>query len=231
VGHDGAAPPASACVPKAAVLSTPRVVAAFDFDGTLARGDSLIPFLVMVRGRARVGAALSAMGPSIAWALAGGGDRDAAKQALVTRLLRGLPADKVSELGEAYALELAERRLRPDTAERVAWHRGQGHELVIVSASLTAYLDPLGRILGFDRVLATSLEADPDGRLTGRLAGGNVRGPEKAARLRAYLDGAACEIWAYGDSAGDHDLFALAPGRAYLVGKRPGQPLRPWTAP
>jgi len=213
-----------------------RTVAAFDFDGTLARGDSLIPFLVMVRGRARVGAALSAMGPSIAWALAGRGDRDAAKEALVGRLLRGLPADEVAAQGEAYALELAERRLRPDMAERVAWHREEGHELVIVSASLRDYLDPLGRMLGFDRVLATALEAGDDGRLTGRLLGGNVRGPEKAARLRAYLDGggpggaggidgAECELWAYGDSEGDHDLFALA-STAYLVGRRG---IRPWT--
>lgn len=30
-----------------------RSVAFFDFDGTLTRGDSLIPFLSMVRGRTR----------------------------------------------------------------------------------------------------------------------------------------------------------------------------------
>jgi HAD superfamily hydrolase (TIGR01490 family) len=213
-------------------------VAAFDFDGTLARGDSLIPFLVSVRGRRRVGAALSALGPSIAWAMARGGDeaRERAKEALVGRLLRGVPADEVAAQGEAFAAQLVEGRLRPLTAERVAWHRSEGHQLVIVSASLTAYLEPVGATLGFDQVLATSLEVGDDGRLTGRLAGGNVRGPEKAERLRAWLASASaswdasasassdagsaeCEVWAYGDSTGDHHLFALA-DHPFLVGRR-----------
>jgi phosphatidylglycerophosphatase C len=200
-----------------------RRVAAFDFDGTLALGDSLIPFLVSVRGRRRVGAALSALGPSIAWAMARGGDRSRAraKEALVGRLLRGVPADEVAAKGEAFAAQLVEGRLRRLTAERVAWHRAEGHELVIVSASLTAYLEPVGAALGFDQVLATSLETGGDGLLTGRLAGGNVRGPEKAERLRAWLGDAHadCEVWAYGDSAGDHHLFALA-DHPFLVGRR-----------
>ena len=67
--------------------------------------------------------------------------------------------------------------------QRADWHRTQGHRLVIISASLGAYLRPIGERLRFDAVLATELEAGPDGRLTGRIAGENVRGPEKARRL------------------------------------------------
>jgi phosphatidylglycerophosphatase C len=84
----------------------------------------------------------------------------------------------------------------------------------LVSASLEVYLAPLGDRLGFDGVLATSLQVGNDGLLTGRLKGANVRRAEKAARLRGWLDArpgeARHELWAYGDSVGDRELLAMA---------------------
>jgi phosphoserine phosphatase len=49
-----------------------------------------------------------------------------------------------------------------------------------------------------------------DGTLTGRLAGANVRGPEKARQLDAWLAEDPASVWAYGDGAGDRDLWARA---------------------
>jgi phosphatidylglycerophosphatase C len=85
-----------------------------------------------------------------------------------------------------------------------------GHEVVVVSASLQLYLGPLGHRLGVDAVLATELAVGADGRLTGALAGANVRGAEKVRRLRNWLGGSPCELWAYGDSSGDNELLAAA---------------------
>jgi len=99
-------------------------------------------------------------------------------------------------------------------AERIAWHRREGHRLVIVSAALAVYLEPLGDLLRFDKVLATGLEVGPDGLLTGRLRGRNVRRAEKAIRLRDWLSTEfgqqPWELWAYGDSPGDRELLAMA---------------------
>jgi phosphatidylglycerophosphatase C len=92
---------------------------------------------------------------------------------------------------------------------RVDWHRREGHELVIVSASPELYLAPIGRLLGFDAVLGTRLETAA-GHLTGRLDGRNVRGPEKVVRLRAHLGDEPVKLWAYGDSTGDRELLAAA---------------------
>jgi phosphatidylglycerophosphatase C len=85
--------------------------------------------------------------------------------------------------------------------------------VVLVSASLDVYLFPLGELLGVHGVLCTRLERDGGGALTGALVGANCRGPEKVARLEAWLlveglDGAT--LWAYGDSAGDDELLARA---------------------
>jgi HAD superfamily hydrolase (TIGR01490 family) len=203
-----------------------RQVAAFDFDGTLARGDSLLPFLLLVRGRATVGRTLAFMGPRITAALVGWGDRDTAKDDLIARIFGGVPAATVADLGAAYAQQLVARRLRPSMVERVAWHRAQGHQLVLVSASLAVYLEPLGKLLGFDEVFATALEVGPDGLLTGKMLGANVRGPEKAARVTTWLAGDEHELWAYGDSAGDRDLLALA-HTPMLVRRGTMRPWRP----
>ncbi len=187
-------------------------MAAFDFDGTMIRGDSFMPFLVKAVGPRHFGRVVIVSSPSSAQAYRNG-RRDASKAVLVKRLLSGYPADRLAELGRSYATLLAPR-IRPAMAERVAWHQEQGHRLVMVSASLEVYLAPTGAALGFDQVLATRLEVGEDGRLTGRLHGPNVRGVEKSARLRAWLAQALpdtpYQLWAYGDSAGDRELLAMA---------------------
>ena len=186
-----------------------RRVAAFDFDGTMVPGDSLIPFVWRSSGRARFLRAALRHGPRILAATGlGVGSRDAAKEAFLRSTLRGRPLTDVRKDAEAFAAEL-EERIHPASLARLAWHRAQGHELVLVSASLELYLEPLARKLGFDAVLASRLVVDDD-VLTGDLDGPNVRAHEKVVRLLRWLGGDRCELWAYGDSAGDRELLALA---------------------
>lgn len=155
--------------------------------------------------------ALARRSPVLAAALVGLADRDAEKERLLGRLLKGLPAHDVAEAGEAFARHLLDTRpFRPDTLEHIAWHREHGHEIVVVSASLDVYLEPLGPHLGIDHVICTRLAVDESGHLTGMLDGPNVRGPEKARRLRDWLGDGPVELWAYGDSSGDRELLALA---------------------
>jgi phosphatidylglycerophosphatase C len=216
-------------------------VAAFDFDGTLTWYDSLLPFLVSVRGVGATARAVIAEGPRFGRVLAGRTSRDEAKEALLIRLLRGVDAEQVSTTGQAYAQRLI-RRLKPGMRRRLEWHRRLGHQVVIVSASPALYLEPTGRQLGADAVLATELDVGPDGRLTGKLLGPNCRGEEKATRLRAWLASAGgChetpvatpprQVWAYGDSRGDTEMLALADvavwvGWRALISQRRGAAIR-----
>ena len=191
-----------------------RVVAVFDFDGTLTERDTLVPFLVSVFGRRRVAAAFAAHPLAFAGALLRVVPIDAFKRRVLRRLVAGVPASCLGAPGPAYARALASR-LRPGALERVAWHRAQGHLLVLASATLDVYLDHVGAQLGFDHVLCTRLASRPgdDGvtRLTGALEGRDCTGPEKLHRLAALLgDLRAHELHAYGDSAGDRELLAAA---------------------
>ena len=188
-----------------------RPLAAFDLDGTLTRRDTLMPFLRRSVGpRSAYRAALTSALPLARAAALGGSHRDTAKAAVLRRVLAGVPLARLTEAAEAYADHVVARGLRPDIRARVEWHRAKGHELVLVSASPELYVAPIGRRLGFDAVLATRLEVDGTGVLTGRLAGNNCRGPEKVARLRAWRAEGLVLAYAYGDSAGDDEMLALA---------------------
>jgi phosphatidylglycerophosphatase C len=186
------------------------VVAAFDVDGTLTSRDCVTPFLRRAAG-ARLWTQLLrhpiALGASLVCR-----DRDRLKK-LACGALGGRDGAELDRLGAAFAREVAADWLRDDTVARLRRHRELGHRVVLASASLDAYLLPLGEQLAVDGVLCTVLERGTDGRLTGRLVGENCRGAEKARRVREWLDEtglADAELWAYGDSEGDTELLALA---------------------
>jgi phosphatidylglycerophosphatase C len=186
------------------------VVAAFDVDGTLTTGDCVLPFLRRAAG-ARLAIALVRHPLALAAGLARR-DRDALK-ALACTSLAGMPGPELDRHGAEFAREVARSRLREDTIARLRRHRQLGHTVVLASASLDAYLVPLGALLDVDDVLCTRLERGADGLLTGRLDGANCRGPEKARRIRAFLAGRGledAELWAYGDSPDDDAFLAEA---------------------
>lgn len=187
----------------------------FDFDGTLTRRDTLLPFLQATCGTRAFSQAIAAAGRVDLRHRVGRGEadihrRDAVKAVLLRTLLAGRQHEWLHERATAYAEGLP-ARLRPEMVHRLGWHRDAGHELVIVSASLDAYLGPFGPRNGFDHVIAVELEAEGAGVLTGEMTGPNVRGPEKAVRLDRWLGGHRPDrLWAYGNSSGDRELLAMA---------------------
>ena len=186
-------------------------VAAFDFDGTLVPGDSLRPYLEALVGRRQLGAGVAASAAPMVRSYVSLG-RDGAKVALLRRVLAGVPLARATAVGIRFGAGLA-LRVRPELADRIAWHRAEGHRLLLVSASLTLYLDEFGRRAGFEQVIATRMAVAGEGPgaiLTGAIEGPNVRAGEKARRLQALLGDTPAEVWAYGDSAGDDEMLAMA---------------------
>jgi HAD superfamily hydrolase (TIGR01490 family) len=130
---------------------------------------------------------------------------------------RGRAEADVRACGERYAKGFGER-VRPESLARIRWHRDQGDTVVIVSASLDAYLRSWCQELGLE-LICTELESKR-GKLTGRYRGGDCTGPEKARRVRERYDSSRYEtVYAYGDTAEDRELLALASER-FFCGRR-----------
>jgi phosphatidylglycerophosphatase C len=186
-------------------------VAAFDVDNTLTVRDCVVPFMRSVAGVGRlIKVTLSDIGTTIQSVRRR--DRDFLKAKFVAGVFSGRDAREIEALGIDFASKVADGWLRGDVASRMRWHQEQGHVVILVSASLGAYLHPLGDLLEVDAVLCTELE-EKDGLLTGKLVGQNCRGKEKASRVQKWCQdsGIAIEdlVFAYGDSSGDTELLEL----------------------
>ncbi|NNN22254.1 MAG: HAD-IB family hydrolase [Acidimicrobiales bacterium] len=186
-------------------------VAAFDFDGTISRGDSFWRFLFFSAPKLKVlKVGFSHFFPAFMSIFLPSKYADNAKESLVNDLFQGKTVDEAVQLGEDFAKYLVKSRLKPQTISRLRWHQLKGHEVVVVSASPALYLRPACKYLGIDNVLATEFESDA-GFLTGKFKGANCRGPEKARRVAQWLEGRPKSfVWAYGNSANDSQLLAFA---------------------
>jgi HAD superfamily hydrolase (TIGR01490 family) len=185
-------------------------LALFDFDGTLTRRDTLLPFLRLAAGTTVWLVNLVRLSPLLAAYASGMLTNDLTKEAVLRRFLRGRPKAELDELGAHYARSRLDRMIRRPLFERYLFHRRRGDVCVIVSASLDVYLEPWARRHGFDAVLCSRLEYQ-SGLATGRLAGANCYGPEKVRRIEQWLAGRVPEtVIAYGDSRGDREMLAIA---------------------
>jgi phosphatidylglycerophosphatase C len=187
-------------------------LAIFDFDGTITYRPTYPSFLRAAASPARKAAGSVVLAPLSAGYRLGLVADTAIRPRLSLAAFRGQDAEKVRAVGERFARDVLPWLIRPIAIERIAWHQGRGDRVVVVSASLDAYLEPWCRAWNLE-LICTTLE-ERDGRLTGRYAGGDCTGPEKARRVRAryVLEDYGC-IYAYGDTDEDRELLALAQRR------------------
>ena len=195
---------------------TTVVVAAFDFDGTLTRRDTLIPFLARGLGWPSFLLALLTCSPWLAAYALRLLRNDVAKARLLRATLSGVSTAQADDWTARWLARDLSGQLRPWTMARLAEHQQAGHCCVLVSASPDIYLARVARKLGFDGLICTEMEVQGE-RLTGRMRTPNCHGQQKVLRLQSWLaqrfDAAslnALTLHAYGDTAGDKPLLRLA---------------------
>lgn len=208
-------------------LARPAAIAAFDFDGTLTRGDTLLPFLARGLGWPGFLLALLRCAP---W-LVGHGlhlvRNDVAKARLMQATLSGRSLAEIEDWTLRWLAQDFSGQLRDWAMARLAWHRQAGHCCVLVSASPDIYLRQVAHQLGFDGLICTEMHVQ-DAWLTGRMKTPNCYGEQKVLRLKDWLSdryGAgfaeSMTLYAYGDTPGDKPMLRLARQAWYR-----GQPWR-----
>lgn len=188
----------------------------FDFDGTLTRGDSLMPLLRHALGRRRFFALLLRNFFPLAGYALHLVPADKAKQRLFSDAFRGISPGMFQVLCSDFAASASAPEFRPDVVDalRKALDNPDA-SVAIVSASMEAWILPLlHRIPNLPRdpvVISTMPEIDAQGKLTGRFATPNCKGSEKLRRIReVFGDMSQYYVTAYGDSRADIPMLDAA---------------------
>ena len=189
--------------------ATSQTWAAFDFDGTLTRRDTLVPFLRQVLGVRRLTTVMTLEAPGLLAYASGAIPNDHAKVRLLRRALGGMRKEALEAEGNCFAEQGVPPLLRPVMLQRLLRHQELGHVCVLVTASLTLYTKPWAESFGFVHVIGSKLVFDEQRKAIGTLVGGNCYGPEKEKRLRTLLP-PKVRLYAYGDSRGDKEMLAMA---------------------
>lgn len=188
-------------------------LALFDFDGTLTTRETFPDFMRYAVPRWRLLAGGALLAPVVFGYRRGWVAGNPTRASIVQVGLRGVQARCLRAQGEAFAREVLPGLLRPEAMEKLAWHRGRGDRIIVVSGGLDVYLAPW--CAGQDIELACSVLAERGGRITG-YAGAQCVGEEKVRRIRALCDPRAyAAIHAYGDTHEDMAMLAMAQHRTY----------------
>lgn len=184
-------------------------LALFDFDGTLTTREMLPDFVRMAVSPVRksVGGALIA--PWLVGYRRGWVSGVSIRSKLARVAFTGMPESDYLAAGERFAREALIPVQRAEAMARLRWHRERGDTVAVVSGGFDVYLVHWCRAQGVD-LLCSRLEV-VDGVLTGRYAGAQCVGEEKARRIRQqYRLQDFDRIFAYGDTAEDDAMLALA---------------------
>ncbi|MFT0772865.1 HAD-IB family hydrolase [Psychrobacter aquimaris] len=195
-------------------------IAFFDFDGTLTTGDTLMPFLEFVVGKPRYYWHLLLVSPVLVGYLFKLIRNDVAKEAVLKRYLSRYQIEEVFALGETFSNEILPTMLRSAGIARLKWHQEQGHDCVLVSASLDVYLRSWAMSMGFDDLICTKLEVSSTGMVSGKIEGNNCYGIEKVKNIKNLnfmLNQRT--VYAYGDTKGDYPMLKIA-DYGYMLNKK-----------
>ena len=204
-------------------LEKPIVIAAFDFDGTLTKRDTFMPFLARGLGWPRFLLALLKCLPWLAAFALRLIPNHVAKQKLMLATLKNKTTAQMNDWTSRWLAQSSPGQWQSWTMARLVEHQQQGHCCVMVSASPDIYLKRIAQHLSFDALLCTEM-AVVDGRLTGLMKTPNCHGEQKVLRLKAWMaerfgvDAEGATLYAYGDTSGDKPMLRMA-AYAFYRGK------------
>ncbi|MFG3094876.1 HAD family hydrolase [Streptomyces sp. NPDC048202] len=188
--------------------SLPRAAAFFDLDKTVIAKSSTLTFsksfyqggLINRRAALRTAYAQFVF-------LVGGMDHDQMERMreYLSALCRGWNVRQVREIVAETLHDLIDPIIYDEAASLIEEHHTAGRDVVIVSTSGAEVVEPIGELLGADRVVATRLVVGEDGCFTGEVEY-YAYGPTKAEAIRELAASEGYDLdrsYAYSDSVTD----------------------------
>lgn len=199
-----------------ATRKTHKNLALFDFDGTLCNKDSFTGFIFYALSKRHIVKQGFKILPWIQAYYLNIYPAHAMRSKLFEAMFSDASVPELQNLAEEYALRLLSQ-LNHNLYQQLLKHQRHGDSVVLVSASLDLYLEPICQLLNIDLICTeTEIEAQ---RFTGRFASPDCSSAQKRIRiLEKYKLPAYNKIYAYGNSKEDLDMLSLA-DYPYMTGQ------------
>ena len=205
-----------------------RAAAYFDLDKTILATSSTWALGSPMRRSGLISSRALAHGliAQLPYLLVGAGTRHSTS--LMERLAlmsTGISRRDLVDVVEGALTTVIEPAVYAEALDLIEAHHRAGHDVVVVSASISEMVTPIARLVGADRAIATHMEVGEDGLFTGRIARSMLHS-EKVVALRE--DAAAHGIdparsWAYSDSISDEPMLGAV---GHPVAVNPDRDLR-----
>ncbi|MFF5423840.1 MULTISPECIES: HAD family hydrolase [unclassified Streptomyces] len=201
--------------------SLPRAAAFFDLDKTVIAKSSTLTFSKSFYRGGLISRRAALRTAYIQFVfLAGGADHDQMERMreYLSALCKGWNVAQVKELVAETLHDLIDPIIYDEAASLIEEHHAAGRDVVIVSTSGAEVVEPIGEMLGADRVVATRMVVGEDGCFTGEVEY-YAYGPTKAEAVRELAESEGYDLsrcYAYSDSATDIPMLE-AVGHPYAV--------------
>ncbi|MEU4274501.1 HAD-IB family hydrolase [Streptomyces tanashiensis] len=201
--------------------SLPRTAAFFDLDKTVIAKSSTLTFSKSFYRGGLISRRAALRTAYIQFVfLAGGADHDQMERMreYLSALCKGWNVAQVKELVAETLHDLIDPIIYDEAASLIEEHHAVGRDVVIVSTSGAEVVEPIGEMLGADRVVATRMVVGEDGCFTGEVEY-YAYGPTKAEAVRELAESEGYDLsrcYAYSDSATDIPMLE-AVGHPYTV--------------
>lgn len=194
------------------MTSAPRSAAFFDLDKTVIARSSTFAFSrpFYAGGLITRSAVLRGAYAHFLF-LAGGADHDQMERMreYLSRMVTGWDVRTVSTIVAETLAELIEPVVYREATALIAEHKAAGRDVVIVSSSGAEVVEPIGAMIGADKVVATRMVVE-DGRYTGEIEF-YAYGENKALEVRRLAEEEGYDLsqsYAYSDSVTDVPMLA-----------------------
>jgi len=201
---------------------THKNLALFDFDGTLCKKDSFTGFIFYALSKRHIVKQGLKLLPWIQAYYLNVYPAHAMRPKLFYGMFKDADYAEIKQIAEEYAQQLI-HELDPKFITQLRQHQTLGHDVVLVSASVDLYLEPLCKLLKID-LICTETEIIA-GRLTGHYQSADCSRIQKKIRItEQYPIADYANIYAYGNSEEDLEMFSLAQ-YTHMVGHDQDLPL------
>ncbi|WP_235984822.1 HAD family hydrolase [Actinomyces trachealis] len=209
------------------MAQTKRVAAYFDLDKTLLATSTTMALSTPMRRHGIISAVtlIRSVVTQLPYLLAGADEEQTTRMmSRLAAMSAGVERERVLEVVHQALPTSIEPAFYSEALEIVSGHHHAGHDVVVVSASIEEMVEPVARLVGADRCVATRMETE-NGVYTGRIERSLLHA-EKLVALQEDAKQHGIDLarsWAYSDSISDLPMLEAV---GHPVATNPDRELR-----